>query len=109
MIPRDFLEQPNHPFYGRYTCPPALATGNWRILLVQSFTAHMPLLMATNIFGLGRRRRTSPQQCYIMHCLRTFFGTSEGRKLKSEVYTECSIIMAAVVALKMSANFLYFI
>ena len=29
---------------------------NWRILLVQMFTARMPLLMATSAFGLGRRR-----------------------------------------------------
>jgi len=28
---------------------------NWRILLVQSFTARMPLFTATSIFGLGRR------------------------------------------------------
>jgi len=43
------------PFY-RSTCvtraPPVK---NWRILLVQSFTAHMPLLMATSTFVLGRR------------------------------------------------------
>jgi len=41
-----------------------------RILLVQSFTACMRLLMATNASGLGRRRWSSPQQCYL-HCLRT--------------------------------------
>jgi len=37
---------------------------------VQSFTAHMPLPAATSAFGLGRRRWSSPQQCYL-HCLRT--------------------------------------
>jgi len=37
---------------------------------VQSFTAHMPLLTATSAFRLGRRRWSSPQQCYL-HCLRT--------------------------------------
>jgi len=26
---------------------------NWRILLVQNFAAHMPLLTATSAFGLG--------------------------------------------------------
>jgi len=35
---------------------PAPPVKNWRILLVQSFTAHMSLLMATSAFGLGRRR-----------------------------------------------------
>ena len=47
---------------------------NWRILWVQSFTAHMPLLTATSTFGLGRRRWSSPQQCYL-HCLRTIPAT----------------------------------
>jgi len=32
-------------------------------LLVQSFTAHMPLLTAASAFGLGNRRWNS-QQCY---------------------------------------------
>jgi len=35
---------------------------------VQSFTARMPLLMATSAFGLGRRHWSSPQQCYL-HCV----------------------------------------
>jgi len=43
---------------------------NWRILLVQSFSARMPLLTATSAFGLGRRRWSSPQQWYL-HCLHT--------------------------------------
>ena len=47
---------------------PAPPVKSWRILLVQSFTAHMPLLTAANAFGLGRRRWSSPQQCYL-HCL----------------------------------------
>jgi len=42
---------------------PAPPVNNWRILLVQSFTAHMPLLTATSSFGLERRRWSSPQQC----------------------------------------------
>ena len=37
---------------------------------MQRFTARMPLLMATNTFGLGRTRWSSPQQCYL-HCLHT--------------------------------------
>ena len=46
---------------------PAPPVKNWRILLVQSFTARMSLLTATSAFGLGRRRCSS-QQCYL-HCL----------------------------------------
>jgi len=32
---------------------PASPVKNWRILLVQSFAARMPLLTATSAFGLG--------------------------------------------------------
>ena len=35
---------------------------------MQSFTARMPLLMATSAFRLGRRHWSSPQQCYL-HCV----------------------------------------
>jgi len=46
------------PFYGYYTGP-AHSLKNWRILLEQSSTAHMPLLsdgkLATNTLGLGRK------------------------------------------------------
>jgi len=43
----------------RQLAPPVM---NWRILLVQSFTAGacMPLLAATSTFGLARRRWSSP-------------------------------------------------
>ena len=34
-------------------------------MLVQSFTARMPLLTATSAFGLGRRCWSSPQPCYL--------------------------------------------
>ena len=34
-------------------------------MLVQSFTARMPLLTATSAFGLGRRCGSSPQPCYL--------------------------------------------
>ena len=67
-------QQQQQPFYGHYIGQPALAgtpVKKWRILLVQSFTARMPLLMATSIFGLGRRRCCSPQQCYL-HSICTF-------------------------------------
>ena len=37
---------------------------------MQSFTARMPLLMATSTFVLGQRRWSSPQQCHL-HCLHT--------------------------------------
>jgi len=40
------------------------------ILLVQSFTARMPLLKATSAFGLCRRHWSTPQQCYL-HSIRT--------------------------------------
>ena len=63
----------NHLFYGHYSGQPVLAgtsVKNWRILLVQSFTASMPLLAAYSTFGLGRRRWIFPQQCYL-HCLHT--------------------------------------
>ena len=36
---------------------------------MQSFTVHMPLLVATSAFGLGRRRWSSPQQCYLHYVL----------------------------------------
>jgi len=41
-------------------CEPAPPVKNWRILLVQSFTARMTLLTAASTFGLGRRRWSSP-------------------------------------------------
>jgi len=58
----------NHRFMAiiRWPAPPV---NNWRILLLISFTAHMPLLTATSAFGLGRRRWSS-RQCYL-HRLRT--------------------------------------
>jgi len=49
-----------------WPAPPA----DWRILFAQSFMARMPLLTATSAFELERRRRSSPQQCYL-HCLHT--------------------------------------
>ena len=50
---------------------PAPPVKNWRIFLVQSFTARMPLLSATSAFELRRIRWSSAQQCYL-RCLRTF-------------------------------------
>jgi len=41
---------------------PAPRVKNWRILLVQSFTARMPLLAATSLFRLGRTLHSSPQR-----------------------------------------------
>jgi len=43
---------------------------SWRILLERSFTAHMPLLMATSTFKQGKRHCDSVQWCYV-HCLLT--------------------------------------
>ena len=50
-----------------WLCKPAPPVKNWRILLVHSCTAGMPLLMAAGTFGSGRRRWNSPQECYL-HC-----------------------------------------
>jgi len=50
------------PLY-RTTCisqHPQPRTRAWRILLEQSFTACMPLLMTASTFGLGRRRWVLP-------------------------------------------------
>jgi len=57
------------PFYGLHE--PAPPVKKWSILLVQSLTARMPLLMATSACGLGRRCWSSPRQC-CLHCFRTF-------------------------------------
>jgi len=43
---------------------------NRSILLEQSFTAYMPLLMATSTFGWGKRSQSSPLHCYLQ-CLHT--------------------------------------
>jgi len=53
---------------------PAPPVKNWRVLLVQSFTVCMPLLMAASAFRLRRRRWSSLQQCYL-HCVRTLWNT----------------------------------
>ena len=47
---------------------PAPPVKNWRILLVKSFD--MPLLTATSTFRLGRRRWSSPRQCYLHYYTR---------------------------------------
>ena len=54
----------------RSALPDAHPVKNCRILLVQSFTARVPLLTASGAFGLGRRLGSSPQQRYL-HWLRT--------------------------------------
>ena len=65
-----YYQQQQPLFYSRNTGQLAPPVKNWRIFLVQSFTACMPLLMAASAFGLGRRHWSSPQQCYL-HCLHT--------------------------------------
>jgi len=47
------------PFYGHYTGQPVIAGSLGRILLQQSFTARMPLQMATSTFRLWRRQHFS--------------------------------------------------
>jgi len=64
------------PFYGHYTGLPTLpGTSNKELVDfvgAKFFSACMPLLTATSASGLGRRRWSSPQQCYL-HCLHTLF------------------------------------
>ena len=48
-------------------CQPAHPVENWRILLVQKLYCRMPLLTPTSAFGLGRRRWSSPRQCYLLY------------------------------------------
>ena len=57
----ELMRNPTHPFYLHQSAPPVK---NWMILLMQSFTAGMPLLMAASAFRL-RRRRLSSQRCYL--------------------------------------------
>ena len=57
---------------------------NWRILSMQSFTARMPLLMATSAFRLGRRCCSSAQQCYL-HCLRTCKHTTNSQQIQNTI------------------------
>jgi len=96
----------NHQFKPLYrsTCIMAPPVKNWRILLVQSFTACMPLLTATSAFVLGRRCFSSVQQCYL-HCLRTLltcipvpfltlFGASTERKSMDSWRTRVYLAMA---------------
>ena len=64
---------------------------NWRISLVQSLTAHMPLLTAASTFRLGRRRCRSPQQCY-RHCLLAFFWKKFRKKTKENQLTEVHLV-----------------
>jgi len=61
------------------------------MLLVQSFTARMPLLTAASAFGLERRRWSSPQQCYLL-CLRN------KTKIKLNQKTQASLIAASKLA-----------
>jgi len=56
---------------------------NWKILLVHSLTAHMPLLMTTSAFRLGRGRWSS-QWCYLLH-LCTFWLCSRAVKFMHQL------------------------
>ena len=53
---------------------------------MQSFTARMPLLTANSTSGLGRRRWSGPQQCYL-HCLCTINKLAQ---IHLEIITKCS-------------------
>ena len=69
---------------------PAPPVKNWRILLVQSFIARMPLLTATSAFGFRRRCWSSCQRCYLC-CLRTLLQaaavlTARGRWIDAATY-----------------------
>jgi len=41
----------------------------------ESFTAHMPLLMATSVLRLGRRRQSSHERCYMQPILVIYIDT----------------------------------
>ena len=58
---------------------------------MQSLTARMPLLAATSAFGLGRRRWSSPQQCYL-RCLCTNMSNTNEKHID---FCPLSKIMAA--------------
>jgi len=52
-----YINTKMHNRYGYYTCQPVLdgtpsLVRNWKLLLEQSFTAHMALLVATSTFRL---------------------------------------------------------
>ena len=49
----------------------------------------MPLLTATSAFGLGRRRWSSPQQCYL-HCLRTGSELNDSQLSRKRSVEKCS-------------------
>ena len=59
---------------------------------MQRFTALMPFLMATSTFGSGRRRWSSPQQCYL-HCLRTLFNHIYTAQKKIHFYITHQTVM----------------
>jgi len=68
LVTKTALQQQQRPLY-RSTCVNQHLQ-NWRILLVQSFSARMPLQTASSTFRLWRKCWSS-QHCYL-HCLCTF-------------------------------------
>ena len=59
------------PFYGHYTGKTSISWNpqlRTRGFCWSKVTVHMPLLMASSIYGLERRCYSSPQQCFL-HCL----------------------------------------
>ena len=60
----------NRPlFYGHYTGQPTLAGTYWKILLVPSFTAHMPLLTAlTDVSVFNSNERTNVRHAVSTKC-----------------------------------------
>jgi len=54
---------------------------------MQSFIAHVPLLMAASTFELGRTRWSSPQQC-CLHCLRSCIFLERCQIISTKLY-EC--------------------
>jgi len=55
------------PFYNHYTC----LCNHLQLRTEKSFTAYVPLPMATTAFGLGRKQWNSPQWGYLWY-LKTF-------------------------------------
>jgi len=66
----------------------------WTVWSEQSFTTQIPLVTATSTFRFGRKRKCSPQWCYL-HCLRTTHG--------------CKISYISITSIKRKLIVLHFI
>jgi len=79
MIPRDFLEQPNHPFYGHYTCPPALATGELENFVSAKFYCPHALADGNQYFRI-REKTPDFSSTVLYHALSPYLFWNKWRK-----------------------------